>query len=197
MPIAGAKWAEWSLQDAGWVRRRVIGITVLMLVVAGFTLAQCRLGLIHFPFKDPLTEASGWESLGPALKERGLLHQPHTFIFTDRWYDSGQLAFALRDENVTVLCYSHGDAHGFAQWHNPDDWVGWDGLLVTPRTCPKEIETMQCFFEKIELVDEFPMTRGGSAFRPVRVYRCSRQTRPFPFRYGDAVPAELCSQVCR
>ncbi len=184
-PLAGARWAQWSAQNPRRVRRWLTCGATTLVLLGGVTLAHARLGMIQFPFKDPLTEISGWESIGSELKARGLLGQPKTFLFTDRWYDSGQLAFALRNEEIPVLCYNAGDSHGFAQWSNPNDWVGWDGILITMRDCPKEIRLMNRFFEKIELIDEFPMTRGRVPFRTVRVWRCTHQERPFPFRYGE------------
>jgi hypothetical protein len=186
LPLAGARWAEWSVANPGRVRRWVACMVAVIVLIAGVIVAHGRLGLVQFPFKDPLTEASGWDSLGPELKARGLIGQPKTFLFTDRWYESGQLAFAVRATKSTpVLCYNFGDAHGFAQWSDPNDWVGWDGILITTRECPREIRLLSLFFEKIELIDEFPMTRGGNPFRTIRVWRCTHQERPFPFRYGD------------
>jgi hypothetical protein len=182
-PLAGAKCAGWSTTNPAWVRRCVACIVATILVIAGLTLAQAHFGVVNFPFKDPLTEASGWGSVAVELKARGLIGAPKTFLFTDRWYESGQLAFAVRNE-VPVLCYNSGDAHGFAHWSNADDWIGWDGLLITTRDCPVEIDSLSGYFEKVEFVAEFPMSRGGTPFRNVRVWRCTRQVRPFPFRYG-------------
>jgi Dolichyl-phosphate-mannose-protein mannosyltransferase len=186
LPLAGARWAKWSAENPKRVRRWVVGISTAIVLICGVTLAHGRFGIVQFSFKDPLTEMSGWDSLGPELKARGLIGQPKTFLFTDRWYESGQLAFAVRSE-APVLCYNFGDSHGFAQWSDPDDWVGWDGVLITTRDCRREMRILRMFFEKIELIDEFPMTRGGAPFRTVRVWRCTHQERPFPFRYGDTL----------
>ena len=79
---------------------------------------------------------------------------------------------------------SDGDARGFSQWSKPAEWVGWDGLLVTPDDDPKTIDDLRGFFDSVELAAEFPMTRGGTPFRTVRVWRCTHQTWPFPFGYG-------------
>ena len=149
----------------------------------GLTLAHARLGIVQFPFKDPLTEMSGWDSLGPELKARGIIGQPKTFVFTDRWYESGQLAFALQRSPGPLL-----QLRRFARLRPVErsgDWIGWDGILITTRECPREIRQLSLFFEKIELIDEFPMTRGGAPFRTVHVWRCTHQERPFPYRYGE------------
>ena len=61
------------------------------------------------------------------------------------------------------------------------------------------MRVVRMYFEKVELIDSFPMTRGDNPFRTVRVWRCTHQQRPFPFRYGDQAPdwhddSEFCSQ---
>jgi hypothetical protein len=183
-PLAGHSWADWSALHPLWARKCVAAMTMVVLSIAGLTVAQGRFGLIPMPFdSDPLVEASGWDSVGAELKARGLLDEPKTFLFTIHWYESGQLAFAVRNE-IPVLCYSPGDAHGFADWSTPEQWLGWDGLLITPNDDPNEISLICPFFTHVELIAEFPMTRGGTPFRPVRVWRCTRQLHPFPFRHG-------------
>lgn len=187
LPIAGVRLADWSAAYPVRVRQVVAGVAAFLLVLAGLTLAHAQFGVIPVPGKDPMAEASGWDSLAAELDARGFLEEPHTFLLTDRWYDSGQLAFAVRGK-LPVLCYNYGDAHGFAQWSDPADWVGWNAILITPRDCAKEMRVLRLFFARIELIDEMQMTRGGTPFRAVRVWRCTNQTRPFPFRYGDKCP---------
>ena len=159
-------------------------MTALVLAIASFTVVQARFGVIPFPVdSDPLVEASGWDSVADELKERGWLDEPRTFLFTTHWYDSGQLAFAVRNQ-VPVLCYSAGDAHGFALWSTPKEWIGWKGYLITPADHPKAINRLRPFFKRIERIAEFPMRRGATEFRPMHVWRCTEQTRGFPFVYA-------------
>jgi hypothetical protein len=182
-PLAGAAWARWADADARWSRRWLGWMVAAILALAVVGTAQERFGVFHFPGgKDPLTDLSGWESVAAELDARGLTAEPHTFLFTSNWYESGQLAFNLR-ERVPVLCYNVGDARGFAFWSEPDEWVGRNGLLVTTSNSTLELEMMGYFFRRVEPVAEFPMTRGGTPFRTVRVYRCAEQTQPFPFTY--------------
>ncbi len=73
---------------------------------------------------------SGWDRVADELRRRGLVDRPGTFLFTSKWFHSGQLAFAL-DHEAPVLCYHAGDgSRGFAHWSRPEHWVGRDGILV-------------------------------------------------------------------
>ena len=138
--------------------------------------------MLDLPWRsDPAREISGWESVGRELKSRGIIDRPNTFLFTNHWYDSGQLAFSVRNQ-IPVACYNQGDARGFAYWSRPEDWVGKDGILVSAEETPN-IETYRPYFRSVELLATFPMTRSGKPFRPVQVYLCTVQQQPFPFAY--------------
>lgn len=184
LPTAGAAMARWADRNTVRSRWAVATMAGLLLAISGVGLAQARFGVFDFEVagKDPLTDASGWDSVAAELEARGLLAEPNTAVITMRWFDSGQLAFALR-ERVPVLCYNIGDARGFAYWSRPDDWVGWNALYVTTTDNPDEPQIMGIVFRTVEPVASFPMTRGGKPFRTVWVYRCTDQYRGFPFTY--------------
>jgi 4-amino-4-deoxy-L-arabinose transferase-like glycosyltransferase len=178
-PALGARWSELMGTKPWQTRRRLIAGGMVTVLAAALIVAQAQLGVIHVE-KDPTLEMSGWTSVAGELENRGLLREPGTFLFTDRWYDSGQLAFALRDR-VPVLCYNT-DARGFAYWTRPEDWVGHDGLFVCVGERPYDPAAYGRYFKSVKLIAEFPMTRNGDQVRRVRVYRCAEQTQPFPFR---------------
>jgi hypothetical protein len=177
-PVLGEKWARQMLAGSRWMCRRLaIGIAVT-IGLAGLVAAQARLGVI--PLKnDPTMEMAGWSSVARRLDEHGLLDQPGTFLFTSRWYTSGQLQFAV-DGRASVLCYNPAEPHAFADWTIPDQWVGHDGILVS--FDEHEVENYAEYFCRIELLDEFLMTRYGNPFRRVFIYRCANQLRPFPYQ---------------
>lgn len=160
--------------------------TGVVLLLAAFVLVQSRFGVITFPpkSKDPTADISGWESVAAELDRRGLLNNPDTFLFTNLWYDSGQLAFAVRGR-VPVACYHSLDARGFAFWSSPEEYVGKTGFYVVADEYDETATLREYagFFEAMKLEAEFTMTRGGKPFRPVRVYRCERQVMPYPFDY--------------
>jgi hypothetical protein len=185
-PLAGKAWAERAVLEPEWSRRWVRRMAAAVLVIYAVGVAQGRFGLVKFPGKDPLNDVSGWASVAAELDARGLVGTPNTFLMTTRWFDSGQLAFAVRDR-MPVLNYNAADARGFAFWSTPDQWVGWDGVLVTTNKDESEVEVLGHFFESTELLAEFPMTRGGVPFRDVKVWRFRGQKVAFPFTYPGQV----------
>jgi 4-amino-4-deoxy-L-arabinose transferase-like glycosyltransferase len=181
-PLVGALWARNAELNPNQVRRWVIFMCLCTPAIALIFGCQARFGLFSFPWKsDPAREISGWESVGRELETRGLLERPNTFLFTEHWYDSGQLAFCVRNR-LPVTCYNQGDARGFAYWSKPQDWVGKDGLLVCTEDLPN-LERFKPYFEHVELLASFSMTRGRKPFRPIHVYLCEDQQQPFPFVY--------------
>jgi hypothetical protein len=180
--ILGARWADLAQARPLFMRRRISLMAGAALALILAIVVQGRFGLVTFPTKDPCFEFSGWDSVSQELRERGLTDQPDTFIFTRHWEESGHLAFALRNQ-ATVLCYNNEDARGFAYWSRPEQWLGKDGILVSMDNDARHPREFERYFEHIDLLTTFPMTRGGKPFRNVRVFRCSHQVAPFPFTY--------------
>lgn len=181
-PLVGASWAERSAREPVVVRRWLVFMSTAFLLLAGAFLIQARFGLIKFPFRDPCTEISGWESVGHELASRGLVDRPKTFLFTNHWYESGELAFAVRNR-IPVNCYSSFDARGFAFWSRPDDWLGWDGILIDSEQQENLSDQYKSYFREVTPLPSIEMTRGGRPFQPVRMYLCTDQVRRFPFTY--------------
>jgi 4-amino-4-deoxy-L-arabinose transferase-like glycosyltransferase len=182
-PLLGDFWAKLATEHAGYVQRWIRFMTAACITIASIFLIQARFGLIDFPFRDPCIEISGWESVAAELDRRGIIGRENTFLFTDHWYESGQLSFAVRNR-MQVACYNQGDARGFAYWSNPDDWVGQNGILIDTENREWVIDRYRDYFQQIDPLPDITMTRGGRPFRKLQVYFCEKQTRPFPFRYS-------------
>jgi hypothetical protein len=180
--LLGSRWAAWAETEPAVVRRRMTQMASAALTVALAVAVQARFGLFTVPTKDPCYEFSGWDSLAEELKARGLVGQPDTFLFMCSWENCGHLAFATHNE-APVVCFSTGDARGFAFWSRPEQWVGKDGILISLDNHSKEPEIYERYFEKIELIATFPMMRGSNPFRNVRVFRCRHHVEPYPFTY--------------
>lgn len=181
-PLLGAEWAEKSVTQPVFVRRWLNFMAVFVVCAGSAYILQARFGLIKFPFRDPCIEISGWDSVGKELQTRGYVERSNTFLFTNHWFESGQVAFAVRNR-VPVTCYRQGDARGFAYWSRPDDWVGKDGILIDSEQQEGLDKVYEPYFRKVTPLEPFEMTRGGRPFRPVRLYLCSEQLKPFPFDY--------------
>jgi hypothetical protein len=181
-PLVGALWAFNAERRPVLVQRWVIFMSAcLLLIMVGF-FCQAHFGIIDLPWRsDPALEISGWDSVGRTLEADGVLDRPNTFLFTEHWFESGQLAFSVRNR-IPVACYNNGDARGFAFWSRPEDWLGKDGFWVTADGNGNP-DDYRPYFRSVELESTFPMTRSGKPFRTVQVYRCSEQLKPFPFLY--------------
>jgi hypothetical protein len=110
-----------------------------------------------------------------------LLEDPHTFLFTDYWCFSAELAMAVRC-GVPVACF-HRDARSFTFWSRPEDWVGRDGIFVRVEDGLAEATNYAPWFSRIEPLAAIPIVRAGATMETVRLYRCVRLTDPFAFGY--------------
>ena len=181
-PLLGAYWATLTETRPRFVNRWLVFMSSFLLVAASCFVAQARWGVIQFPFRDPCIEISGWDSVGQEFERRGLIDRPNTFVFTNHWFESGQIAFATRNR-IPVCCYRQGDPRGLAFWSQPDDWLGKDAVLLDSDLQDNLADVYRPYFREITALPDIEMTRGGRPFRPVRLYLCSEQLQPFPFKY--------------
>ena len=201
IPLAAAELArqfERSAESRRRVQTRMVRWACFLLVAMVVVLMQFQFGLLGRGFNsrlqalavtlDPTAELYGWSDVARELENRHLLEDPNAFLFTSRWYHSGQLAFALGDRHP-VLCYSPRMSQGFSVWSRPEQWVGHDGILVVLNDNPVEVQMYQRWFESIEPLGEFDIDRAGTAVKHVRLYRCKNQTQPFPFNGVRSRPA--------
>jgi 4-amino-4-deoxy-L-arabinose transferase-like glycosyltransferase len=189
IPMLGGDWAQqWATQPAR-IRRRLLILGVVPVAGAALVALHVRTGLFQegggacglvAAANDPTGDLFGWDELARELRRRGLAARPSTFLFTSRWYYSGQLAFALSDR-MPVLCYNRRHAQNFAYWSRPEQWVGSDGIFIGINDCARELDDFARYFARIEPLGEYRVVRSGQAVRIARLYHCVHQTRPFPF----------------
>lgn len=181
LPLAAVRWAGLRLR-----RPLAVSWVLAELGILAVILLQVNTGAIRVPagVTDETRAYSGWQSVVEELETRGIVAEPNVFLVTNQWDNSAQLSFALRNR-VPVTCYHSFDARGFAFWSRPGEFVGRSGyLLVLDQPDGKHsFDEFGVFFERMTLFAEFPMTRSGVPLRPVRVYRCENQLRPYPFDF--------------
>ncbi len=181
-------WSWWSPRPGRLVRRSAVwlgcvvaGGLLFAVQAQGGVLQRLPTGLAWSgPALDPTSTMYGWDQVAVALEARGWIGEPNRFVFTSKWYHSGHLAYELGDL-APVLCYSAGRAHGFAQWSRPEEWLGWDGILVVERPNSTEPAAYDRWFRRIEHLGTVQVTRSGQLVRTVDVYHCVEQIQPFPF----------------
>ncbi len=185
-PLVGRNWQRLWIEyprTSKWFLGSWIAMVIALMALV---LVQSRFGVIRFPAgsKDPSADISGWESVAAELQRRGILDEPNAYLFTNIWYDSGQLAFATRNK-LPVACLHEHDARGFAFWSRPDDYRGKTGYFVIADAPDANLLKTEYAdgFGTMEIVAEFRMARNGRDFRPVTVYRCSPTINPYRFDY--------------
>ena len=79
---------------------------------------------------DPTRDLHGWDQVAAALRESGFaVGRGYVCVHAASGITAG--IWHLRwGREVPVFCYSATNAHGYAQWSRPADWVGRDGILV-------------------------------------------------------------------
>ena len=190
-PMLGRAWDAAFSKDPARFRRRAAWLAAMPVLLAGLALFQARTGFFQkgrpggiglvSALGDPTADLVGWDVVADEIQRRGLLDRPDTFLFTEYWYQSGQLGFATRGLPNPVLCYHPWDARSFAFWDRPADFVGREGVLVTVNDSAGTTGSFGGWFERVEPLATIPITRAGATLRTVRLYRCVRQTRAFPF----------------
>jgi Dolichyl-phosphate-mannose-protein mannosyltransferase len=200
-PLLGRDWAALSVSSPIRMRQRAKLCVGVLLLIATVIVAQTRTGLITRlsggrlrASGDASSDMYGWDQVAQEMERRRLIGQPGTFLFTGKWYHSGQLAFATKGKSP-VLCYNPNVPHHFAYWSSEQEWVGHDGILVAVNHSSTEPEIYERWFERIEPAGEFRVKRGGATIREVRFFRCIRQTKPFPFNHPAPGPVDLGASV--
>ena len=164
-------------------------LALLFVIQADFGLFQDGKGKLlgMIPAKaDPTVDTIRWNQIADELGRRGLLDDKNTFLFTDCWRFSAELAMATH-RALPVACY-HRDARSFTFWSKPQDWVGRDGIFVSVADGLISADHYAPWFRSIELIEEFPVVRRGVPLQTVKLYRCSGQTAPFLFGYNGPGP---------
>jgi 4-amino-4-deoxy-L-arabinose transferase-like glycosyltransferase len=191
-PLLGQLWAERLAADPRRVGRRLALVATAPIVLALLFITQAHTGLFQDsqgrllglirPTADPTVDTIRWDQVARALKRRGLLDDPQTFLFTDYWCFSAELAMATRSV-LPVACF-HRDARSFTFWSRPEDWVGRDGIFVRVEDGLAEATNYAPWFSRIEPLATIPIVRAGATMEAVRLYRCVHLSEPFPFGYS-------------
>jgi hypothetical protein len=90
--------------------------------------------------------------------------------------------------DLPVTAFSQ-DPRGFAFWHNPQDWVGQDGLYMTIDRFTETDEIIDRYrplFDSIEPLAIVRLRRGGSVTEIIHVYRANNLRQAYEYPYGPS-----------
>ncbi len=191
LPLLGRTWANLDEKDGPRFRRRLVAVAIVPMVLGCLFIVQARTGLFQdgkgrllglIPSRrDPTVDTIRWRQIAHELEQRGLLDEPGTFLFTDYWCFSAELEMATKRPSP-VACF-HRDARSFTFWSRPEEWVGRDGIFVRVEDGLCHSDFYEPWFTRVEPIGSFPIVRAGVPLQTVKLYRCVRQTDPFPIGY--------------
>ncbi len=165
----------------------VIAPLVLIVAVTHTTtgwLNRLRLSEALARVEDPTLECIDFTGLERAFAERGLLGRSDVFVFSDWWFRTGKVDYALKGK-LPVLAFNARDPRGFAFFDRSERWLGKDGILVTTKTSAKEVaDHYGRYFARISPLGEVAVGRGGRTEMTLYLYRCEELQTPYPRPYG-------------
>jgi len=180
---------------AVWVRRWMQASVVLLVLGLSVGVTHATTGWLRIftpnwlfaqlrkPPSDPTLEALDYHGLEQVLARHGLLGRKDLFVFSTRWFQTGKVDYALRGQ-LPVLNF-HRDARNLAFFERPEDWVGKDGVLVTPGHRRQAAEAdITPYFERVTLLETLPLYRGRYVERTLYIYYCRKLLEPYPLPYG-------------
>ena len=139
------------------------------------------LGLLKVS-RDPTLDLYGWDQVAASWGVAGCSTGPTRSCSPSNWYYSGQLAFATREHSTPVALLQHGRRPEL-RLLEPAERLGRPGR--DPRL-PQRAFDRAALLRSLLLTDRADRRiRGRTApatpIRKVRLFRCVRQTTPFPF----------------
>lgn len=174
----------------------IVGTTLLLalLHITTGTLQKpsqyALIGGFWSPKDDPSTQLIDIQQLRGGFVESPILStalQKSSFIFTNRYYLSGQIGMALTPlAHTPVTCFDI-DLRGFAFWSRAEQWLGEDALFITTASFDRRqdlITSYQAYFSSIQEIGTVPIWRGGTVIKVVYVYEAKTQLKPYPRSYG-------------
>jgi hypothetical protein len=167
-------------------RRWLLASTVTMLLLVPIAASAAATGwlwhLLPASFAhahgDPTLKGLRWAELRAAVRARGLLGQKNLFVAGIDRGDSSKIDFELGGYNpVLCLCV---DPRNFAFSWNPDDFRGWNALIVVGDNNDQPQVSHKDFFRNIELLQTVEIRRGSEIAHTLRIYYATDFYRPYP-----------------
>jgi 4-amino-4-deoxy-L-arabinose transferase-like glycosyltransferase len=205
IPLLGRFWERQATERPRRTRLELATITAIPALLATLLVIHARTGLLSdgrgrmlglIPAAaDPTIDTIRWDQIARELRRRKSLDRPGTYLFTDQWRLSAELAMAT-GEASQVACFNR-DARSFRCWSRPKDWLGRDGLFVRVGDGLVPPTFYAPWFRRIEPLAPIVIVRAGLPVETVRIYRCVHQLSPFPFDYNGPGPMPMPPSVLK
>lgn len=191
-PMAGyltaiylASW--WINQWRPVFKKTYLYFSVLMMFsLAAFISIQTHTGFLPLEKKADLTlDGLGWNEVINHLENEKMIQNKSTFLFTNKWFTAGELAWAGENKYLVTVLNSSAP-HAFAFWSEPDSLLGKDGIyLCTDRYDDSPKSLYNGYFEEIELVENYNIYRKGRIAKRYNIWICRNLIKRFSWPYGN------------
>lgn len=158
---------------AGGLARKEVGFLkinfLICILLIGITVGQAFYPFLPIPPKQDITnDLYGWDEVSRAIDGIEKEIAKPVFLLTDRYQNGAHLSFASRRE---VYTFRPRRLSQFDFWQDIGGLKGKNGIYVTHSRYFKDPNDIY-IFEKIDLVKELNLIRGGRKMRTFYIYYC-------------------------
>jgi hypothetical protein len=189
----GATVHDWLSRGGALVRATVGSLASVSVLFMAMVVVQAATGRFTSGFgalsrwlaggDDGTIELIDYTALEQTFRARGWLDRKDLFVFADVWHVGGKVDYALRGR-MPFLLLSEVDPREYAFFDTPNRWVGKEGIFVSDRDKPADVERkFGPYCSRTEPLEPVEITRRGRVEITLRLYRCERLVRPFPLPY--------------
>jgi hypothetical protein len=142
---------------------------LVCILLLGITVGQAFYPFLPIPPKQDITnDLYGWDKVSQAIDGIEKELPKPVFLLTDRYQNGAHLSFATRKE---VYTFRPRRLSQFDFWQDIEELKGRNAIYITHSRYFKDPNDIYRF-QKIELVKEVMLVRGGREMRTFYLYYC-------------------------
>ncbi len=185
--LAGGIMSEWKDKSIKWSLIPTVVATTLAAVIICI---QSIFGFIPLDKKGDITlDGQGWEEVIENLENENLIGEDK-FIFTNKWFTGGELAYAADGKYLSTVL-NHEGPHSFDFWHSPKDLIGKDGIFIsTNRYFFDPGELYKDYFDSFEKVKTIKTYRGKNEAQVFIIWICRNLHTFYQSPYGNWIDSD-------
>jgi 4-amino-4-deoxy-L-arabinose transferase-like glycosyltransferase len=195
LTIPFSKWLYHSAQNSKIIKSISIFTVVFIFILLMLAVLHTRFGIIPlnkmvekgwFSQKEVRMDATldpfGWNAINAYLKENDFTSDK-LFLFTHRWFLSGQVELATKGR-YSVMCLNEHDPRGFGIWDQKSGNLHRDGLFICTNRYPANPqERYKPYFQSISFIDSLTVERSNKQGKTFYLYCCNHLVKnPNPYQ---------------
>lgn len=180
--IAGVWIEKWSAGKRKFFLISTGSVTLIALVIVNL---QALTGFLPLEKKPDVTlDGQGWSEVYAEIKNSQLINDENTFIFTHKWFLSGEFEFASGGE-YPVYVFNDEAPYSYAFWDKTKDNIGKNAIFITTdRFHDDPVALCKDYFRTMELIKTLPTYRGSNEAQVFEIWLCKGLKKPFPNPYS-------------